>query len=460
MKKFIFTFASAALVLAACSKEAQMPQDENNTLDGKNLIEMSFTASVSETKAYLNEDLSVSFRAGDEISVFANGVNYKFTTEEGGKNAVFTGTAETADTYYAVYPYSDAATIDGGTVKGLSIGTGSDGTGIGTFNSKKAFSVAATSGTSFHFKNVCALLKVTVPAGIDLSEVVVFERSNVSTAAISGTFDVAISEDSAPAVTVTSAKYQVGMTGPSGSSVAMEEGSYFIPILPCALTKGLDLKLTFKSNISGTSSNVGRAFNGSALTIQSGKVYDLGTVKKTDEFVYSSFENNSVGEYTGNTNALSVVANPVPSSSVNSSAYCLKDDVSTNSGSTSGYVQANINSVKFPSSPRDKFTRIRMKVYLGTNKYYPIFLFNKSGSGTKPAKVNGVAVADQDAFDAAIRTDDWNVLEWTASQFGKSNLKELSSFQVKPCVNYSGSNMVMGEGSDHIVYFDDIAFCL
>lgn len=472
MKKSVIILAILAAAFS-CTKEASLkePAEKNKNV---NLVEMSFTVS-PETKAVLKDGYKVEFAAGDKISIFANGTNYQFTTAEGGANAVFTGTGEEADTYYALYPYNADATIDAGTIQNVSIGSGSAGTGTGTFNSQRAVAVAISNSTSLTFKQVTALLKLTVPAEVtDLKEIVIFNRENGSgntAGAITGTFNVTPVDGDAPTYEVTTPNFQTGFVGPSGSDNPVPAGDYYIPVLPAQLTakKGIDLKITFFNNIEGTSDKVGRAFNGNGLKLERGKVYNLGTIKKTDSFVFDGYESGaaiSSDDYTGNTGALAVIENPVKTAA-NGSNYVMKNDMSESSGSTSGYIQvktaSNNGYTKFPSSVRGNYDKIRIKMYLGTNAYYPR-VRRGSDAAVRPALLNGVAITDQASWEAAVKTDDWNILEWNISQLvsGWTSLSNMQTIEFRPFVNWDGSNTSDFDETtnNRLIYVDDISFVL
>ena len=467
MKKTIILIAALAAALS-CTKEIQSDIEPGKVED--NTVPMSFSVSCDDnTKAFLNADRTVSFAAGDRISIFAGGNNYEFTTEEGGLNAVFTGSAEVAETYYALYPYSADATIDGGVIRNVTISQSTVGTGTGTFNSQKAVMVAVSTTNSLKFKQVTALLKITVPEDItDLKEVIVFNRDNGSSntaGAITGTFDVTPALDGAPVINVTDPKFQTGFVGPSGSSSPVPAGDYYLPVLPAQLTakKGIDLKLTFMDSF------VGRAFNGRGLKLERANVYNLGTVKKTTDFVFDGFESGSAisgDDYTGNTNALSVVENPFKTT-VNGSNYVLKNDMSGSTGGTSGYIQVKTASdngyTKFPSAVRSNYDKIRVKMYLGTNAYYPRAR-RGSDAAVRPALLNGVSFDTEAAWNAAVKTNDWNVLEWNISQLVSSwtNMSNMQTIEFRPFVNWDGSNV---SGFDEItnnrlIYVDDFTFVL
>lgn len=470
MKKSLIILAILATALS-CAKEASVKDSAEKTSNA-NLQEMSFTASFeADTKAVLNNDRSVSFAAGDKVALFANGNKYEFTTAEGGANAVFTGTGEAADTYYAIYPYTDGVAFSAGTITGATISQSSAGTGTGTFNSQKAVAVAISSTTTMVFKQVTALLKITVPAEVDdLSEVIVFNRddSGSNTAgAIAGTFNVTPVLNDDPTIEVTEAKFQAGFVGPNGSANPVPEGDYYIPVLPAQLTakKGIDLKLTYLDSF------IGRAFNGNGIKLERCKVYALGTVKKTNEYVFDNYESGAAivsDDYTGNTGALAVIENPVKTAA-NGSNYVLKNDMSGSANNTSGYIQIKTGSdngyIKFPSGVRGNFDKVRVKMYLGTNEYYPRA---RRGSNTAhlPAKLNGVAIDEGDitTWNGAVKTDDWNILEWNASQIdgGWSSFSSLATLELRPFVNWGGGNTEGFEETtnNRLIYVDDITFVL
>lgn len=448
MRKYFIASAAILMALVSCTKENGSVQNEVK------LVDMSFTAhAAAEFKTLLDEDdMSVSFKAGESIAVIADGQVCKFTTEEGGKSAVFTGSAPEASVYYAVSPYSVAenATVTDGKIAGVVLAQGSAWCPTGTYADSKSIAVASSSDEkTFEFKNICALLKITVPEEVtNLKEMTFFARNGE---AFAGTLTVN-PEDASFAVT--DKKTQTGASYTDNAAFA--PGTYYIPILPCTCAKGFDVKCTYMDN------HVTRGFNGNSITIARNKVINLGTVKDSKVFCYENFEAGTLpSSWGGNTNALSVVENPVKTSA-NNSNYVLMDDMHTTSGSTSGYMQLNSFDAKlYPTAVRSQYKIAQIKVYLGANKYYPRLLWNKGGDAKLPNRINGVTVSDQASWDAAVETDDWNVLEWDASQFGKSNLGDLSSVQFRMYVNWNNGGLTYDEAtSNHIVYIDDFSFSL
>lgn len=462
MKKFLILLATFAATVLSCTKEPAANNAENQ-IDNRNLVPMTFSVGCEKLKATLNDDRSVSFAANDKIAVFANGNKYEFTTTAGGANAVFEGTAEDAATYYAVYPYEAAASasIDEGVISGLTLSKSSAGTATGTFNSKKAVAVAVSTSKSLVFKQVTALLKFTVPASVnDLTEVVIFNRASELNGSLAGTFSVTPHADAAPTVVVTTAEgtpHQNGMSPGTGSAFA--PGDYYVPVLPATLSRGLELKLTFAGGVTR------RAINGMETTLESGKVYNMGTVGKATRFVYDSFESNTLGEeYQGNRSYFSVVENPLKNSE-NGSNYVLSVDMHSATWKTGGNIQVNAFDVKKMNSAFcANFTKLSVKVYYAESdaSYYPTFAFNKSDSNKlHPARVNGTAVSDETTWAAAFRVGDWNVLEWDSTQFSgaPTSFSGLSSFTLSPFVNW-GKSSIMPDGVTyhHTAYVDDIVF--
>ena len=464
MKKNLFYIAAVAACFVSCTKDVDNYSNTGNAAQ-VNLVELSFSASADLTKAAL-DGLNVVFSADDEIAVFAEGTAapYKFTTTAGGANATFTGTAPTASTYYALYPYSADATLDGNTIKNVNLSKTSVATD-GTFASKQAIFVAKTTGTALAFKSVCAFLKITVPATItDLSEISIFNRATDLAGAVTGTFDV-VPGDGVPAVTITaknggsSEPHTVGLS-PATSGDVIGAGTYYLPVLPVSLTKGIDLKL-------GYSDFIGRVLSDYNAVFESGKVYNLGTITKTKIVPYINFENytlttsgqTQIGNLKGNSGALTIETNPVSSSSVNPSKKVFRNKTAWNE--TSGMFQTASN-MGITTAVLNVVGTFMVKIYYGgDSEYYPHLQYNKGGTAINAARINGVAIDSKDAYDAAFKPADWNVYEWDASQLSKTNFSDMSGFTLRMFVDYNNNNATYDASTHkHIGYVDDISFVL
>ena len=176
MKKYIFMAVAGMLALSSCSND---DNDVQNTQNAPR--QMTFTAGFgdeAQTRAALDGSTKkVSFVKFDDISILsAKNTNTRFTTEDDGASATFTGTATDDSKFYAVYPYTDGLTLDASTgiISGVeipSIQAGHEWSDCG-WDPKAPIAYATTTGTSLQFHNACALLKITNDRG-DASDITV-----------------------------------------------------------------------------------------------------------------------------------------------------------------------------------------------------------------------------------------------------------------------------------------------
>lgn len=467
MKKFFISLFAIAALLSSCGKETAQKENSPRTdiepPQSVDMVEVHFTATTDLTKAAL-DGLNVSFSPGDKIAIFKNGNKYQFTTTSGGANATFGGSISAADLaaegdFYALFPYSDGAGISEGTITGVTLSKYSTRT-VGSFAPQQAIFVAKSSTQDLVFKSAVALLKVTVPEGIDdLADIAVFNRISDLTGAITGTFNVTPG-DAAPVVVVTAGNGDPHTAGLNGGTFLA--GTYYIPVLPSTLTQGFDMKLEFKK--SGDAFN-GRLAIGSTITFEAGKVYNLGTIKRQRYFVIDGFEKETVNvksaKWTGND--AYVRANPF-SAAENNSAKVLEMDMHQRASSspTSGYLQYTIPIAS--TSFKQNFSSLSVKVYYdgtyGTkHNYYPHLLWNKSGTATLPAKVNDADITDKDSFDAAMQAGKWNTFTWNASQFGSNtSLNSLTSLQIRFFVDWDNNGLTTGAGYGLYACIDELTF--
>lgn len=475
MKQLSLTVIAIVALFCSCTKEA-VQKDVTNDSHSNNLVEVTFTASIPETKAILNADRSVEFSANDEIAVFANGNKYKFTTTSGGANASFTGQMDevdaSSDTFYALFPYSDDAvwnTTDG-KISNVTLAKYSAAT-PGSFHAKQAVFVAKSTNLTLSFKSAVALLKVTVPDNVpDLKEIAIFNRQTALTGAITGVFDVTPADGTGTPVVEVTAKH--GDPHTAGLNVAGEQsyinpGVYYIPVLPSLLPYGLEIKLTFAS-----APVTARAANGTTdMLLEAGKVYNLGAINKYNGFIYQGFESSNlpVGtkltDWTGND---VFVRENLHVTSINGSSKVMAMDMTNRSetSATSGYLDHTISLIKFPASDNNRtfrkfFNSFSVKVYFGQDKYYPHMLWNKSGTATLPKYVNGNEITDKTSFDNAMVPDEWNTLEWTYGQFsGKSSFYGFDSVKIRFFVDWDNNTLKREDGYNLLAYIDDFAFNL
>lgn len=179
-------------------------------------------------------------------------------------------------------------------------------------------------------------------------------------------------------------------------------------------------------------------------------------------YLYADFESGLPSNFAGNAGALSVIDNPHVTLA-NPSPKVLSDNMSSSSGSTSGYVQVNpLGSFEGKATS----TVLRIKIWLGQSTYYPYLQVVREGNPRHlPSRVNGsdftAANRTQENWSTLIRQDDWNVLEYSISEFGLENFTDVVQVQLRPFSKWDGSNIDAGAASTvnpRLVYYDDIEF--
>lgn len=260
MKKYLFAaFCLAALSLAHSCRETGPEYPSGGT-------RVEFHAgSHAMTRTQLAEGNSVVWVAGDEISVFdAAGTNNRFSTGDSGQTATFAGTVNGEGTYYALYPYSDAASISG-TVISSSLPPAQDAV-AGGFASGLNPSVAVDDGNNnLLFKNVCALVKFTIGAAVE-AEVVRASLSGNDGEPLAGPISIDASSMNPAAVPDANfAETVIDLAGPMGSG-----GTFCFVVVPGSLSSGLTISLYDGSG------NVWTRKGSSPVELTAGHVLNLG----------------------------------------------------------------------------------------------------------------------------------------------------------------------------------------
>lgn len=273
MKKYICFAAALAIVGAAsCNKELV----DNNAPEVPEVKIATLTATIGEpdTKTTLAapEDAhtsgsAVHWAAEDALSVFGGESNVKYTikTEEDvdytpAATAVFEGTElAVAEGYYALYPYTESATLEEGVIKGAVLPAIQTAV-AGNIPAGSALAVAYTEDReTINFKNVATIIGFTLT---EAAEKVVFVAKGGE--AIAGTIDVTINEG-LPTYTV---QEETGINKVTLNNLAA--GTYYFTILPdVTLAQGYEFYI-------GEELAKSKA---DELTLVRSKVYSLGEVK-------------------------------------------------------------------------------------------------------------------------------------------------------------------------------------
>lgn len=152
--------AVAALAICACTKEGADKQ--------LNYVTLSFDAAFETTKTALDGN-NVVWCEGDQIAIFAGTEKVVATLPASGASVNFSVEVPQAETYYAVYPASEANTFDpAAETFHLNVPVVQKAT-AGSFADKANLSVAKTDAESLHFsfKNVLSAVKFQVAADVN-----------------------------------------------------------------------------------------------------------------------------------------------------------------------------------------------------------------------------------------------------------------------------------------------------
>ena len=269
MKTLRYLFCAAAVIAAfSCNKVMQEPEivpEKNET----ELIPLTFTATTPDTRTTL-DGMSINWLSTDKISVFdGRGENNCFETTDEGKTVHFSGTVtQTAENYFALYPYNADATRFGLSVKTtlpatqtLVKGTFADGLNIN----------AATSAdnTTFYFKNVLSVAKFTLDAS-KLGGKTIKTVKFSSGASLAGDVSILYSNDGITASAGDNTVNEITMQNANGTG--LEDGTYYFVVLP---NTNRAITMTFEAT-DGCTASISATLNSDFVA---NTIKNLGTVQ-------------------------------------------------------------------------------------------------------------------------------------------------------------------------------------
>lgn len=187
-----------------------------------------------------------------------------------------------------------------------------------------------------------------------------------------------------------------------------------------------------------------------------------------DDFEHSELGVNPFykGNNVGGVSILQTVENPYKTAA-NPSDRVLVDKGSMMSNNSSGYFTFKVGTypdgvTEIPESERAKYTKFRVKIYLGGTGFTPLLQSDISGSPrSAPSLINGVPFNPQSPsltdWNAAIKTNDWNelVYDFSNPKYGDAmnHLGNTGQLQFRVFVDFNNNGKA---GQD--VYFDDFEF--
>ena len=199
-----------------------------------------------ETKTALQSDGSIVWCASDEINLFygdSHATKFTSTNTDPAASVDFRGSLtgfeyNDSDSFWAVYPYNEENTCDGGSVT-VSLPAGQTAV-AGTFADDLYIGVAQTKDFNLMFYNVCGGIKFCVTTeGV---KSVTFKGNNGE--ALAGTAKVVFGEDGKPVVReIINPQTEITLSAPEGTTLEVGKW-YFIVAYPIILQAGYELTLT------------------------------------------------------------------------------------------------------------------------------------------------------------------------------------------------------------------------
>ncbi len=239
-----------SVIAVGCVREAQQPLEQ----DSENLHEVVFHAGwTPETKTVLQEDGSVWWSPGDEISLFVGGV------EDGGYRLTSTNTdpAATADfvgqiggsgtKYTAIYPYNESNGVDGNniafTIPAVQIAK------EGSFADGALVSVAFSSDENLFFKILCSGIKFSV-AHDNINKIVIKAVEDWNK--LSGQFGASIDADTGEPSRLWGGSSPYIVVSAPNNGCFIERADYYVSIIPGTISGGIVVEYYTNDNKVGT----------------------------------------------------------------------------------------------------------------------------------------------------------------------------------------------------------------
>lgn len=269
--------------MAACGNEEFIENVENGAAE--QLVPMTFTANMPQTRTYLSGGTNVHWSKGDEIALWDDTDMRKFTaTEIDGSSATFTGEANSNNRYAAFYPYSAARTRDGVTFTFALPAKQTAKWKSFDNNLAPSFALVEAPETNLQFKNVCALVKFYIGlSAIDVKTVSLVARNGE---VLAGTMSLNLERgELIPDVNSSS---RIDLSGPFEPAI-----DYYFVVRPCTLTGGFSLLVEYND---GT---LKRTEVRKPVTLKAGQILDIGAPKNLEPYISEAIVPEGMGTPNG-----------------------------------------------------------------------------------------------------------------------------------------------------------------
>jgi len=223
MKRTFFWIAAAAVLLAACTK----PENEGDNNTEAVSAETTFTATIAPLTKVSAEGETLTWAKADKVSLFDGKGNQLFRSQGSGASAELLGNAYPADTYYALYPYDAAASLNGSIIQTQIPANQTVSAGGADL---QVIAAAKSEGKNLAFSPVSAVVKFTLDAdaeGVNSIKLVAEDG------ALAGT--VSIDCGGRPALAAGSTSSEIKLTAFEGAFKA--GSSYLVAAVPGKIGK-------------------------------------------------------------------------------------------------------------------------------------------------------------------------------------------------------------------------------
>ena len=280
----IFTMAAAALILAACGNEEFIENVENGAAE--QLVPMTFTANMPQTRTYLSGGTNVHWSKGDEIALWDNTDKRKFTaTEIDGSSATFTGMANSNYRYAAFYPYSAVKARDGVTFTFTLPAKQTAKWKSFDNNLAPSFALVEAPETNLQFKNVCALVKFYIGlSAIDVKTVSLVARNGE---VLAGDLKYKFTDESVVGAE-SNISSRIDLSGPFEPAI-----DYYFVVRPCTMLRGFSLLIEYND---GT---LKRTDVRHSVRLEAGKILDIGAPKNLEPYISQAIVPEGMGTPNG-----------------------------------------------------------------------------------------------------------------------------------------------------------------
>ncbi|MBQ9548064.1 MAG: hypothetical protein IJV01_02760 [Bacteroidales bacterium] len=296
--KLFIGMATVVLAFAACSKINPAPQErslEPFTLsagaaqDENDDVAQSPAARTYSTWSANLATRSVRWNSDDELSVFdSEGANNRFSlsSEAGQPTADFSGSISAASTAdFALFPYDSNASISGTTIS-TTIPSDQVLGNEQSWGVNCSVAVGAVSAGKAALKNVCGLIRLTVP-NYHVYSVTLSAKENLA-----GDVEIDCSGE-APSATIVangskSVTYRASKAGKS-----IYASTFWFCVLPGSYT---GITVTVKYSDGRADSVFGDAESSATLTVARSQTTNLGILDIADEVITLDFTTNIFGD--------------------------------------------------------------------------------------------------------------------------------------------------------------------